>query len=150
MKNIFTQEVSSEMITRINSLTKDSQPMWGKMSVAQMLAHCNVTYELVYENKLSKPNFLIRFILQTFVKKIVTNDKPYKQSSQTAPYFVISDPKDFENEKIRLINFIKKTQELGESYFDGKESHSFGKMSKVEWNAMFWKHLDHHLRQFAA
>lgn len=148
MKNIFTKEVSDEIITRINSLTKDTQPLWGKMSVAQMLAHCNVTYELVYEQKHAKPNPIVKFILKTFVKKIVTNDKPYKKGSQTAPYFVISDSKDFENEKSRLIAYIEKTQELGEAKFDGKESHSFGVMNKQEWNAMFWKHLDHHLKQF--
>jgi len=150
MKNIFKKEVSDEIITRINSLTKDSQPVWGKMSVAQMLAHCNVTYELVYDNKHEKPNPIVKFILKTFIKKVVTNDKPYKKSSQTAPYFVISDAKDFEKEKSRLIAYIEKTQELGEAQFDGKESHSFGVMNKQEWNAMFWKHLDHHLKQFNA
>jgi hypothetical protein len=40
LPNIFTSEVSQEIIQRINLLQKDSQPLWGKMSVAQMLAHC--------------------------------------------------------------------------------------------------------------
>ena len=48
MKNIFTPEGTNEVINRINLLTPTAQPYWGKMSVSKMLAHCNVTYELVY------------------------------------------------------------------------------------------------------
>ena len=60
----------------------------------------------------------------------------------------LRDAKDFEYEKNRLINYISQTQQLGEGYFDQKESHSFGKLNKTEWNNMFYKHLDHHLKQF--
>ncbi|WP_316832179.1 hypothetical protein [Pedobacter aquatilis] len=67
---------------------------------------------------------------------------------QTAPSFLITDKKEFEKEKIRLIDYLNKTQGFGEHYFDGKESHSFGKLTKKEWNNMFYKHLDHHLNQF--
>ncbi len=148
MKNIFDPTVTDEIITRINQLKPDSQPLWGKMSVAQMLAHCNVTYETVYEDKHKKPNPLMKLILKTFVKKIVVSDTPYKRNNPTAPHYIISDSKDFEIEKKRLIDYIIKTQQLGESYFDKKESHSFGLLSVKEWNTMFYKHLDHHLNQF--
>ena len=148
LPNIFTKEVSDEMIERINSLKPDTQALWGKMNVSQMLAHCNVTYEMVYENKHPKPNFLMGFILRSFVKSKVTDEVPYKQSLRTAPAFVIKDEKEFEKEKNRLINFITRTQELGRSYFHKKVSHSFGELTKDEWNNMFYKHLDHHLNQF--
>ena len=148
MKNIFDPTVTDEIITRINQLKPDSQPLWGKMSVAQMLAHCNVTYETVYEDKHKKPNPLMKLILKTFVKKIVDSDTPYKRNNQTAPHYIISESKDYEIEKKRLIDYIIKTQQLGESYFDKKESHSFGLLSVKEWNTMFYKHLDHHLNQF--
>ena len=148
MKNIFTQEVSGEIINRINSLTPESKGLWGKMSVAQMLAHCNVTYEMVYENKHPKPNFLMKFILKSFIKNIVTNETPYKNSSSTAPAFIIKNDRDFVVEKKRLIDYISKTQQLGENYFDGKESLSFGNLTKSEWNNMFFKHINHHLSQF--
>ena len=73
-----------------------------------------------------------------------------KKSSQTAPYFIIADERDFEAEKKKLIDYILKTQELGENAFEGKESVSFGSMTKNEWNNMLYKHLDHHLSQFGA
>ena len=66
MKNIFEASVCAELIERINQLSIASEPSWGKMNVAQMLAHCNVTYELVFENKHPKPNALVRFFIKNF------------------------------------------------------------------------------------
>ncbi len=148
MKNIFNQADASEIIERINKLTPNTQRVWGNMTVDQMLAHCNVTYEMVYDNIHPKPNVFMRFILKSFVKKSVVNEKTYPKNSQTAPQFIIKGDRDFEAEKKRLIDYINKTQQLGEAYFDGKESHSFGVLTKSEWNNMFYKHLDHHLSQF--
>ncbi|MER0442133.1 DUF1569 domain-containing protein [Emticicia sp. W12TSBA100-4] len=148
LPNIFTKSVSEEIIGRINALTPSTQGNWGKMSVSQMLAHCSVSYELIYENKHPKPNAFMKFILKLLVKNKVVSEEPYPQNGQTAPQFVVKEDKDFEVEKNRLINYIRKTQELGEGHFDGKESHSFGALNITEWNNMFYKHLNHHLTQF--
>ncbi|PSR52720.1 hypothetical protein AHMF7605_03860 [Adhaeribacter arboris] len=148
LPNIFTQAVSAQIIARIQTLKPNSRPLWGKMTVAQMLAHCNVTYEMVFENKHPKPNFWLQLILKTFIKKIVTSEVPYKRNSRTAPAFLITSNKDFETEKNRLIGYIQQTQQLGETHFDQKPSHSFGALTTTEWNNMFYKHLDHHLTQF--
>ena len=148
MKNAFNQDDVSEFIGRINRLTVDTKPKWGKMNVEQMLAHCNVTYEMVYDNIHPKPNAFKRFMLKLIVKNIVVNDKPYKSNSQTAPEFIIKDARKFELEKQRLIDYLLKTQQLGAKHFDGKESLSFGILNQQEWNNMFVKHLDHHLSQF--
>jgi hypothetical protein len=113
-----------------------------------MLAHCNVTYEMVFETKHPKPNFFIQLMLKMFVKSKVVSKAPYGQNGQTAPQFIIKETKDFNIEKERLIQYIQKVQQLGEQHFDGKESLSFGTLNKTEWNNMFYKHLDHHLRQF--
>lgn len=148
LPNIFNKQVAYEIIDRINKLQPNTQPQWGKMNVAQMLAHCNVTYEMAFENKHPKPNFLMRLILKLFVKKIVVGEKFYKKNSPTAPAFIIADERNFETEKARLINYINKTVELGETHFNNKESLSFGRLSSTEWNNMFYKHLNHHLTQF--
>jgi len=148
--NIFTTEISNVVIERINKLTPETKAQWGKMNVAQMLAHCNVTYEMVYDNIHKKPNSFLRFILKKLVKPNVVNEKPYKKNNGTAPQFIINGSKIFEAEKQRLIAYIQKTQQLGENHFDGKESLSFEILNVTEWNNMFYKHLDHHLIQFGA
>ncbi|MCP4521325.1 MAG: DUF1569 domain-containing protein [Cytophagales bacterium] len=148
MNDIFTKEITSEIIKRIESLNSESSPVWGKMSVGQMLAHCCIVYEQVFDPKEPKPKGLRKIFLRWFVKKMVVGEKPYKQGLPTPAYFVIKEDKNFESEKKRLVDFISQVQELGGSHFDGKESHSFGALSKNEWNNMFYKHLDHHLKQF--
>lgn len=148
LPNIFDKRISENIIQRLNSLKPNTEAKWGKMNVGQMLAHCNVTYEMVFENKFPKPNFSTKLILKWFVKRIVTNETPYKHNSRTAPAFIIKETKDFETERKRLINYINKTQQIGEAGFDNKASHSFGVLNKTEWNNMFYKHLDHHLNQF--
>jgi len=148
LPDIFSKNETDKIIERINSLTPDTQPAWGTMSVAQMLAHCNVTYEMMYENIHKKPNAFMKIILKALVKNIVVSDKPYQHNSRTAPQFIIKETKDFAIEKQRLIDYINKTQQLGAASFDNKESHSFGALTKTEWNNMLYKHLNHHLTQF--
>lgn len=148
MKSIFEKSVSDEFIGRIEKLTAESLPLWGKMNVAQMLAHCSVTYELIYEDKHPAPSGFAKFLLKTFIKGSVVGDKPYKKNGRTAPAFLVSNERDFLAEKKRLIDFIVKTQGLGAQYFEGKESHSFGELTVAEWNNLFSKHLNHHLSQF--
>ena len=90
----------------------------------------------------------IKFRNQKDIKNVVVSEKPYKKNGRTAPVFLVTNEKDFKTEKDRLNSYIIKTQELGSNYFDKKESHSFGDLTKSEWNNMFYKHLDHHLIQF--
>lgn len=148
MKNIFTPEVTQEIVDRIHMLTPQTQRQWGKMSVAQMLAHCSVTYEMIFENIHPKPKGLQKFILKTFVKPIVVGEKPYKSNNPTAPAFLIKEDKDFQKEQKRLVDYIQRTQQLGAAHFEQKESNSFGKLTSGQWNNMLYKHLDHHLNQF--
>ena len=149
LPNIFSKEVSDEIIARINKLTPTTSPLWGKMDVAKMLAHCCITYEFVFEPEKHKPaSGFMKFILKLLVKNTVVSETQYKQNGSTAPAFIINSEKDFTTEKNRLIAFIQKAQTLGSSYFEGKESHSFGALTTTEWNNMFYKHIDHHLRQF--
>lgn len=149
MENVFDTKDAQNYIDRISKLTPETQGLWGKMTVDQMLAHCNVSYEMVYEpEKHKKPGAIAKFILKSFVKSKVVGEKAYTPNGPTAPQFIITERKNFEEEKKRLIGFIQKTQQLGASAFDGKESFSFGKLKSQEWNHMFAKHLNHHLAQF--
>lgn len=148
MNNIFDAKETELVIDRVNKLSPTTRPIWGKMSADQMLAHCNITYEMAFENKHKKPNGFTKLMLKLFVKNIVVGKRPYKKNSKTAPQFLITNARNFVEEKARLTDYLKKAQDLGEDYFDGKESHSFGKLTKQEWNIMFYKHLDHHLSQF--
>lgn len=148
LPNIFTKEVTDQIVERIQKLSPETQALWGTMNVSQMLTHCCVTYDYIYTDKFKKPSGFKKLIIKMLVKPIVTNEKTYKKNSPTAPDFKIVNTEDFESEKKRLLDYLIRTQELGEKHFDGLESHSFGKLNKTEWNNMLYKHIDHHLNQF--
>ena len=68
MKNIFDSKETNTVIERLNTLKPETKPLWGKMSADQMLAHCNVTYEMAFENSHPKPNGFTKMMLKLFVK----------------------------------------------------------------------------------
>lgn len=149
IKDLFTEDGVNETIKRIEKLSAESVPQWGKMKVEEMLAHCNVAYEMVFkEGKYKKPNGFAKLMLKLFVKKAVVGPKPYPKNGRTSPDFLIKDERNFEVEKNKLISYIIKVNKLGKDHFNQKESHSFGKLNTTEWNTLFSKHLDHHLTQF--
>ena len=90
----------------------------------------------------------MKWILKTFIKKKVVGEQAYPPNSLTAPVFIVADQREFESEKAALIQNIKDVQQKGASYFEGRESASFGPLTAIEWNNMFYKHLDHHFTQF--
>lgn len=149
MQNIFDAKDVQQYIDRINLLTPETKQKWGKMNAEQVLAHLNVAYSMVFEpEKHKKPSFIAKFLLSNFVKPKLTNELPYKQNLPTSPAFIISDERNFEEEKKKLIGNIQRVQQLGRIAFEGKEHLNFGKINAQGWNNMFAKHLNHHLEQF--
>ena len=152
MQNIYDRSVCDAHIARINKLTKETRPLWGKMNAAQMLAHVSKPYEMVcdpnYADTHKRPNAFARFLLKSFLKPIVVGPKPYSKNSRTAPDFVVADERVLEVERRRLVDHINQVQAWGTKYFDGKENHSFGVMTAQEWNNLYAKHMEHHLTQF--
>ncbi|MBM1106446.1 DUF1569 domain-containing protein [Aurantibacter crassamenti] len=147
-KNLFDEKETANAIERINNLTPETKGQWGKMTVAQMMAHCNVAYEIAYTDKHPKPNAFAKFMVKLFVKNTVVGPKPYKKNTMTSPIFKMTTEKDFELEKNRLIKHLNKTQQLGAAHFNGLDNPAFGELTDKEWNTLFSKHLDHHLTQF--
>ena len=146
--SVYDKKTVEQILSRLDKLSPSTRPQWGKMNAAQMLAHLCVSYDMAYGKVNPKNNFLMRFLLKTFLKPMVVGDKPYPRNSRTAPVFVIADERDFAKEKARLTAYFQQVATDGAKKFEGLESPSFGKMTAAEWNALFYKHLDHHFTQF--
>ena len=144
VKNLFEPAVKQEIIGRINKLTPGSQRQWGKMDVAQMLAHCQMPLGVAVGKHTLKGSFFIKLIGPLFKKKLF-NDQPFKQNLPTDKSFKMTDPKDFGKEKQNLIQMIN---DFSETTMLDEPHPFFGKLTKEEWSKGTWKHLDHHLMQF--
>jgi hypothetical protein len=147
MQNLFQPEAVAEVIARIDKLQPTTQHQWGKMDVAQMMAHCSATLD-VASGRVVLPRMLIGRILGPFVRSTFINDKPFSKNGPTDKNFVIADKRDFAREQEQLKVRVRQFHEGGEAQCS-KHPHSFfGPLTPREWGTGMYKHLDHHLRQF--
>ena len=147
MNYLFDEKESSNIISRINQLSSDSKPLWGKMNVSQMLAHCQAPI-LVSIGEMKLRRNIFGMLFGKMAKKVVVGDKPYKRSLPTTPMFVVKDERNFEAEKEKLIQLVSRFSSGGPNGITKEPHPFFGAMSVAEWNKSQWKHLDHHLQQF--
>lgn len=144
VKDLFDPAVKQEIIERINKLRSATQRKWGKMDVAQMLAHCQMPLGVATGKHKLKRNFFLSLIGPIF-KPLLYNDKPFKKNLATDKSFKIADSRDFEREKQQLIEMI---QSFSAETMTNEPHPFFGKLTKDQWSKGTWKHLDHHLQQF--
>ena len=145
IKNLFDTSVKQDIIARINKLTPQSSALWGKMNVAQMLAHLQMPIGVADGTHQLKRTLFGR-IVGPMVKSIIYNEKAFKRHLPTDPSFVmISNEKDFEKEKQKL---LEKVRGFSEASIVNETHTFFGKLTKEQWSKGTWKHLDHHLQQF--
>jgi hypothetical protein len=149
MKNIHDVAVLQEIRQRFDKLKHDTQRQWGKMDVAQMMAHLGNALEANLGDVVQKQAFMGK-IFGRMAKKSVTNEQPFKQGLPTDPHFVVTDVRDFNKEKERVLALITRLHSSDPEALAKNIHPFFGKMTTQEWNNLNYKHLDHHLRQFGA
>ncbi len=147
MKNLFQADAVDEVISRIDKLQPASQRQWGKMEVAQMMAHCSAALDLA-SGRLIRPRILLGRLLGPLVRPIYSNDKPFSRNNPTDKKLVISDPRDFGREQEQLKVWIRQFHQGGEAQCTSHPHPFFGALTPHEWSTGMYKHLDHHLRQF--
>jgi len=147
MKNLFERETVDEVIARMDKLQPATQRHWGKMDVAQMMAHCSAALDMA-SGRMNPPRIFIGRLIGPLVKAIYTNEKPFSRSSPTDPKLVVSDSREFLHEQQQLKLKLRQFQEGGESKCTRHPHPFFGALTPQDWSRGMYKHLDHHLRQF--
>jgi hypothetical protein len=147
MKSLFDTEPYTEIRNRLEALDADQTPRWGRMNPAQMMHHCQKAFEVpLGKSDLKRPNMFMRMLFKRF-KKSLYNDTPWKQNLPTAKQFRVTNAKDFEKEKAKLLDLMQDFHAKGTAY-DWPEHPAFGNFTTAQWGQMQYKHMDHHLRQF--
>ena len=147
MKNLFQPEAVDEVISRIDKLQPASPRQWGKMDVAQMMAHCSATLDMA-SGRLNRPRALLGRLLGPLVRPVFTNEKPFSKNSPTDKKLVIADPRDFAREQEQLKLRLRQFHQGGEAQCTQHPHPFFGALTPQQWSRGMYKHLDHHLRQF--
>ena len=147
MEDIFDPIANKKIVDRIENLALSQ---WGKMTVSQMLLHCQQPIKVANGTLDVKANWLLSFLFGKAAKKKLCQPQPFGKGMPTAKEFKITHEPNFETAKKELIELVSDFARLGPDSIKIAKHPFFGEMSTKEWNALHWKHLDHHLKQFGA
>jgi len=147
MKSIFNEEDNQQIRERLEKLSADTTPHWGKMNAAQMLVHCQKPIE-VLTGKLILKGGLLGFLFGKMAKNNFLKAQGFSKNSPTHPMFKISSNPDFEKEKQVLAAQVTALGELGSKSIATNKHPFFGNMTDEEWGGLMYVHLNHHLKQF--
>lgn len=145
-ESLFDRAGNQAVLARIQALRGDEKPLWGKLDVPRMVAHCGIGLKLAMGDvKLKRA--LIGLLFGRMARKQLLRPEPFKRNLPTASEFKIKSTRGLEAERAELLALVKRFGS-GPSVLT-KEAHPFfGELTSAEWDALQWKHLDHHLRQF--
>jgi hypothetical protein len=146
-KTVFDAGARGELVRRMESITPDRRPLWGKMGTGQMLAHVNASLAMATGELATQPkntplaNPLLRWLLIYVL--------PWPKGTPTAPELLATPPGEWAAELARFRDLL---EQVGTQSPDGAwpRHPAFGQMKGKHWGALIHRHLEHHLRQFAA
>ena len=141
------QKRIEDFFSRIDKLTLQHKPSFGKMNVHQMICHCTDLFRLAFGEKEAEeygkvdPNEIIALARKG---KTVPTPKGFNQTKGEG-----TKPVDFAEDKIILKKYITRFAELPPDYKFSIHPY-FGDMERRQWENLVTYHLDHHLKQFGA
>ena len=136
---------ADELGRRVRTLTPASTPRWGRMTVDQMLHHCN----LVLLESLGEyaPPRTIHWAPQRLVRWAIVSG-PWGKGAPTRPDMKIAagERYDFAKEQAHCLEMIDRV--LAKSMDAPWPRSANFPMTGRHWSRLNYKHLDHHLTQF--
>ena len=147
------QFLRNGLVPLLSRLDPAQPALWGKMTARQMVEHLldffQVSTEKLHFPVVTPPEHLPK------VKAFLMSDKPFRENTK-APASVLGD----EPLPLRYASFEEAVQELEHelTYFFQLYSAEpgltvphpvFGELQYEEWIRLHYKHVTHHLRQFA-
>lgn len=146
---LLNQDTISDIFRRLDALSTNDQPLFGKMNPAEMMKHCTRAIEIPLGIRNINPHWFFKLVFGRWVRTKILSDEIYAPNQPTAPEFKIHDKSlCFEEEKGKLASAINEFVRKNDSEMENVVHGLIGKLSADEWRKSQWKHLDHHLRQF--
>ena len=146
--SLLDRDSYQRFLVKINAINPDSQPQWGKMSAAQMFAHCADVQETYNGLQPWGKISLLARLLKGQIKKLVLGDRPYQKNLPTLPQFKQTEHKDFTIEKDRLLKQLELFHIRDAEVIKEFKHPLWGNLTLNERDRITSKHLIHHLKQF--
>jgi len=153
-KSVFSPEVQTEIMSRLEKLTETTLPLWGEMNTAQMLKHVQLAFKIsTGQIKVSDRstfftrNFLRHFLLSAKVPSLrrIERNPPMTFPEIDVQLNTTVKAGNFTTEKENFISAFRLLANI-ESF---AETHPLiGKMSREDWGNHFYSHINYHFTQF--
>lgn len=148
MKHLFDPSRAAEVKVRVAQLQPDSAPQWGRMTAPQVVAHCVIGLEWAVDDR-RPPRMLVGRLFGPLVRTAALgDDAPMRRNSPTSPELRITDDRDLDAERARLVALVDRFAAGRAAACTSHPHPFFGRLSPEQWAVLMFKHLDHHLRQF--
>lgn len=149
-KDFFSQKMLFTLTGRVNSITPQSQKLWGSMKPDQMLHHLNLAtgsalgyFDLPDESYLLSRTVFKWLLVDALSKQPKGLQLPLNFKITPTEHF------DFGYEKKKLLEIIEKACKSKTTINWGPHPY-FGFMNDKQWGRLLTVHIDYHLKQFGA
>lgn len=145
-KTIYNAQVRQEVIDRLNRLRPDSKRTFGKLTPDAMM--CHMEDALLVSTGAAPARPKKTFLSNPVLRRFVIYWMPWpKGKVQTIPEMLATKPADFNRDRERLIELVRRTSERGPGA-PWAVHPAFGDISGKDYGVLIYRHFDHHLRQF--
>ncbi len=145
MPSLRDQATRTGIVQRLQQLTPSTKPRWGKFDAAHMLCHLDDALSVSLGEPPSQP--MNHKAFQHFpLKHLILYVVPFPKGAAAPPGMLLTPPRNFDEDRQRLFDKIER---IAAARAGAGPAHPlFGPLSYEEWNALHWKHIEHHLKQF--
>ena len=136
----------ADLLARLDRLTPDHAPAWGRFTAPQMLAHLADALRMAFGEVSCTPK-RVPLVRHFPVKHLALYVLPFPRNAPTARELLARAPESFDAERAQLARLVARFDPAVAPAAWGPHP-LFGSLSGAQWGVLAQRHADHHLRQF--
>ncbi len=145
MPSLRKQAIRNSLTQRLLSLTPETRPQWGKFDAPRMICHLADSFAMAL-GEISTQSANKKAFQRFPMKHLILYVLPWPKGTPTAPELLATEAGEFDRDRQRVVEMMERVAAAPRGM--GPEHPFFGPLDNEEWNALQWKHVNHHLTQF--
>jgi hypothetical protein len=146
MPSLFDARRRAALHRRIDRLTPDAAPRWGRMAAPQMVCHLTDSVESAFDADTEPPG--TGALARQPLKWLVLNVLPWPRGKMQSPARLTRRQPSGWHEDVAELHAMMDRLAARDAGASWPASEVFGALSRREWGALLHTHIDHHLKQF--
>ena len=147
ISSVHYQNDRADLAARIRALRPESARQWGKMTVIQMLEHCQLFDRWIQSGEPNRQTLMGKLVGRAVLRRMLRPDKAMARNVPTMPALMSPGGTEFSAAQAAWLTSLEAYADYEADVF---VHDFFGPLSYDELGAFVWKHADHHLKQFRA